>query len=69
MPRVTVRNNNLEAALRVFKRSVTNAGILYEYRSRQEYEKPSVKRHKAKQSAKLRERKRQKDDEIKTNKF
>lgn len=67
MPRVTVRNNNVEAALRAFKRSVTNAGTLYEYRSRQEYQKPSVKRHKARQSAKLRERKRQ--NEIKANKF
>lgn len=67
MPRITVRNNNVEAALRAFKRSVTNAGILYEYRSRQEYQKPSVKRHKARQSAKLRERKRQ--NESKSNKF
>ena len=69
MPRVTVKNNNVEAALRVFKRTVTNAGILFEYRQRQEYEKPSVKKHKAKQAARLRERKRQKDNEIKTNKF
>ncbi|HCV50397.1 MAG TPA: 30S ribosomal protein S21 [Saprospirales bacterium] len=67
MPRVTVRNNNVEAALRVFKRTVTNAGILFEYRQRQEYDKPSAKRHKARQSAKLREKKRQ--NEIKTNKF
>lgn len=62
MPRVTVRNGNVEAALRVFKRKMNNDEILMEYRERQEYVKPCLKRNKKRQAAVIRERKRQQND-------
>ena len=43
--KIKVRNNNVESALRVFKKKC-NEGI-FEYREREYYEKPSAKRHKA----------------------
>ena len=42
MPRVAVRNGNVEAAIRVFKRKVTDSGILMDHRERQFFEKKSV---------------------------
>ena len=59
MPKVTVRNNNVEAALRVFKRQVSESDLLLEYREHQYFEKKCTRRNKAKASAKVRERKRQ----------
>ena len=59
MPRVTVRNNNVEAALRVFKRQVNESDLLLEYREHQYFEKKCTRKNKAKASAKVRERKRQ----------
>ena len=48
---VKVRNNNVDAAIKLFKKRVLTSGILYEYKKRQEYEKPSVtKRRKKKES-------------------
>lgn len=53
---VKVRNNNVEAALRVFKRRYGDK--IFECRERQYYEKPSITKSRAKQAAKARERKR-----------
>ena len=53
---VKVRNNNVNAALKVFKRKY--ADKLFDYKEKQFFEKPSRKKHKAKLSAKGRERKR-----------
>ena len=41
---VIVKDNNIEQALRVFKRKVLKSGLLREYRAKQVYEKPSAKR-------------------------
>jgi len=65
--RVKVRNNNVERAIRVFKKK--SSEIIFEYRNREYYEKPSIARHKAKQAAKKREQKRRKDNELKRDKF
>ncbi|HNQ77188.1 MAG TPA: 30S ribosomal protein S21 [Acidobacteriota bacterium] len=47
MPLVTVKEGeNVEGALRRFKRKCEKAGILSELKKRQHYEKPSVKRKK-----------------------
>lgn len=62
MRSVSVRNGNVDAALRVFKRKVNNSEVLMEYRERQEYIKPSTKRSQRKQAAVVRERKRQAND-------
>ena len=47
MPLVVVKDGeNVEGALRRFKRKCEKAGILSELKKRQHYEKPSVKRKK-----------------------
>ena len=62
--RITVRNKYVYSALRILKRKTKES--LIDLRSKEHYEKPSEKRHRMKQAAKLREHKRQKD-ENKTN--
>jgi len=59
---VTVRNGNVDAALRVFKRKVNNSEVLMEYRERQTYTKRSSHKQRKKQAAIVRERKRQQND-------
>ena len=51
---VEVRNNDINWALRKFKKKVQESGVLQEYRERQEYVKPSEKRKMAKAAAKRR---------------
>ena len=41
---VTVRNNNVEKAMRVLKKKLQKDGLLKELRQREYYEKPSEKR-------------------------
>ena len=62
MPRVAVRNGNVEAAIRVFKRKVTDSGILMDLRERQFFEKKSTKNNRNKRAAVIRERRRQGKD-------
>ena len=57
---VKVRNNNVKKALSIFKRKTSD--IVYEVRQRQEYEKPSDARRKAKKLAIVREKRRQAAD-------
>ena len=45
---VIVKDNNIEQALRIFKRKVLKSGLLREYRAKQVYEKPSEKRQRKK---------------------
>ena len=53
MINVTVRNGNLEQAMRVLKRKVQKEGIVKELRDRQFYKKPSeIKQEKKKQARK-----------------
>jgi small subunit ribosomal protein S21 len=54
MPTVKVYNDNFEKAMRKFKKQVANSGLLLEVKDRQHYEKPSIKRNKAKAAAKMR---------------
>ena len=58
--RIAVRNNNVDSALRVLKRKTKES--LIDLRSKEHFEKPSEKRHRMKQAAKIREHKRQKDE-------
>ena len=51
---VDVRNNNIEFALKKFKRMVKDSGLMMELRDRQYYEKPSSERRRKKGLAKLR---------------
>ena len=62
MPKVAVRNGNVEAAIRVFKRKVTDSGILMDHKERQFFEKKSTKNNRNKRAAIIRERRRQGKD-------
>ena len=53
---VEVRNNNIEGALKKFKRKVKDSGLMVELRDRQYYEKPSEKRRRITNLAKSRQR-------------
>ncbi|NLY78075.1 MAG: 30S ribosomal protein S21 [Tissierellia bacterium] len=44
-------NESLDNALRRFKRQCARSGVLAEYRKREHYEKPSVKRKKKSEAA------------------
>ena len=45
MPEVRVRENeNIESALKRFKKKIQKAGILSEIKRRERYEKPSIKK-------------------------
>ena len=57
--KIKVKNGNVESALRVFKRKVTESNVLFDYREKQYHEKKTTKRQKKKAAAKVRERKRQ----------
>ncbi len=63
--KVKVRNNNVESAIRVFKKKCNE--VIFEFREREYFEKPSAKRHKSKQAAKSREDRRQKKQNIFNN--
>jgi len=51
---VEVRNNDINFALRKFKKKVAEDGILQELRNREFYEKPSEVRAKAKKAGRAR---------------
>ena len=51
---VTVFNNNVEGALKVFKRKVKDSNLFMELRKKEFYEKPSKKRREKKNLQKLR---------------
>lgn len=58
--KVTVRDDNLEKAMRIFKKKVQKAGVLKELKMRSQYEKPSEKKQRKKKEAVKRWRKLQK---------
>ena len=62
---VTVRNGNLEQAMRVLKRKVQKEGLIKELRERQFYKKPSeIKQEKKKEAIKNWKKKQKKLDKI-----
>jgi small subunit ribosomal protein S21 len=52
--KVEVRNNDIGFALRKFKKKIQEDGLLQELRSREYFEKPSIKRKKAKAAGRAR---------------
>ena len=56
--RIKVKNNNVETALRIFKRKTKESNLLNILREKEYYEKPSSKRNRKKSAAKLREKRR-----------
>ena len=61
---VIVQNDNVEKALRKFKKKVLESGLLRELRDREFYEKPTTARKKAKIAAKNRWRKKLESDAL-----
>lgn len=55
---VVRKNESFDDALRRFKRTVSRNGTLREYRKREFYEKPSVKKKKKSEEARRRKNKR-----------
>lgn len=51
---VEVRNGDVNKAIRIFKKKVQEAGVIQEYRERQEYVKPSERKRKAKAAGRKR---------------
>ena len=54
---VMVRDDNIERALRKFKKKIQESGLLDELRSRETYEKPTTERKRKKGAARARLRK------------
>lgn len=52
--RTEVKNNDIGRALRKFKKTVQEDGILQDLKQKEYYEKPSIKRKKAKAAARSR---------------
>jgi len=57
--KILVRNGNVDKALRIFKRRIADDNKLFTYRENEFFEKPSQNRKRKKQSAIMREKKRQ----------
>jgi small subunit ribosomal protein S21 len=57
-------NENINQALRRFKRKIEDAGILEDLRKKEFYEKPTTARKKAKGAAKSRWRKKLEKDQL-----
>ena len=62
MTHVAVRNGNLDGALRKFKQKVARDGIPSEFKKREAYDKPGVKRREAKKSGIKNARKRERNN-------
>ena len=60
---VYVTHDNVEKALRKFKKKVAESGLLQELRERETYEKPTTTRKKAKSAAKRRWKKKLADEQ------
>ena len=48
---VTVRNDDVDKAIRILKKKVLTEGLLKELKARQSYEKPSLKRRRVRAEA------------------
>ncbi|MDO5027341.1 MAG: 30S ribosomal protein S21, partial [Tissierellia bacterium] len=58
MTEIRVRDNeSIDNALKRFKRQCARSGVLSEYRKREHYEKPSIKRKKKSEAARRKKRK------------
>ncbi len=62
MTHVAVRNGNLDGALRKFKQKVARDGIPSEFKKREAYDKPGVKRREAKKAGIKNARKRERNN-------
>jgi small subunit ribosomal protein S21 len=61
---VTVRDDNVERALRKFKKKIQESGLMDELRRRETYEKPTTERKRLKGAARARWRKQLRDQQL-----
>jgi small subunit ribosomal protein S21 len=61
---VVVVNDNVEKALRKLKKKVQESGILQELREREQYEKPTTSRKRAKNAARRRWQKKLESEQL-----
>ena len=61
---VTVRDDNVERALRKFKKKIQESGLMDELRRRETYEKPTTQRKRLKGAARARWRKKLRDQQL-----
>jgi small subunit ribosomal protein S21 len=61
---VVVRDDNVERALRKFKKKIQESGLMDELRSRETYEKPTTERKRKKGAARARLHRRLKDQQL-----
>jgi len=61
---VVVKDDNVERALRKFKKKIQESGLLDELRGRETYEKPTTERKRKKGAARARLRKRLRDQQL-----
>ena len=61
---VTVRDDNVERALRKFKKKIQESGLMDELRRRETYEKPTTERKRKKGAAAARWRKKLRDQRL-----
>lgn len=61
---VLKENENINSALKRFKRKVEDSGVLDELREREHYVKPTTRRKKAASAAKARWQKKLRDNEL-----
>ena len=52
--KVIVQNDNVEKAIRLFKKKIQDSGLLLDMRAREHYEKPTTKRKRKASAAKNR---------------
>ena len=67
--RVEVKNDDVNRALRKFKKVVQDSGILQDLKEREFYEKPTAKRKRAKAAAKARWKKQLAKEQLITKKY
>ena len=61
---VIVKDDNVDRALRKFKKKIAESGLLNELRDREFYEKPTTERKRKKSAAKNRWRKKLADQQL-----
>jgi small subunit ribosomal protein S21 len=69
MTKVFVKDDNVERALRKFKKRVNESGLLQNLRDREQYEKPTTERKRKKAAAKNRWRKKVESQKLPVRQF
>lgn len=54
---VTVRDNNVDTAIRILKKKIKNEGVLLQYKEKMQFQKPSERKRKERLIRKLRAQK------------